>query len=208
MIPFRYADLPTGETIMKNTFRLVGLIIVAGLLGGCMFHAQTVHLDPQVQYVDSNDGHGLPIAVVVKDERTSQDLGHRGNGVASAATISSDADVAAVLKQYIVQGLSHRGFNVVGQGSGAHAILTVRLRSIKTQLHQGFWTGHEEVNASAQVTGANNDRTYDNFYRVNSKESKFWVPTAGQNSDYINGALSNLIGKIINDEKLISFLAS
>ena len=51
---------------MKSLIALVGLVATAGLLSGCMFNAQTVHLQPQVQYVDSNDGHGLPIAIVVK----------------------------------------------------------------------------------------------------------------------------------------------
>lgn len=193
---------------MKKYALICIVVAVTALLGGCMFHAQTVHLQPQVQYVDSNDGHGLPVAVVVRDERPTQDLGHRGNGVASAAAITSDSDVTAVVKQYIAQGLTHRGFKVVGPNDGPHATLTIRLRSLQTELHQGFWTGHEEANASAQVTGQNDSRTYENFYRVDSKQSKFWVPTAGQNSNYINGALSNLIGKIVNDEKLIAFLAS
>lgn len=193
---------------MKKLLVLIGLVGVSSLLSGCMFHAQTVQLQPQVQYQDSNDGHGMPILIVVKDERPSQDLGHRGNGVASAAAITTDSDVEAVIKQYIGEGLTHRGFKVVSEDSGMHATLTVRLRSLDTELHQGFWTGHQEANASAQVTGANNDHTYENFYRVNSKQSKFWVPTAGQNSDYINAALSNLIGKIINDQQLVSLLAS
>ena len=173
-----------------------------------MFHAQTVHLQPQVQYVDSNDGHGLPVAIVVKDERPTQDLGHRGNGMASAASITSDSDISTVVKQSLAQALTHRGFKVVGVGDTTQSTLTVRVRALKTELHQGFWTGHQEANAAADVTVGKNGRTYEHFYRVDSKQSKFWVPTAGQNSEYINGALSNLIGNIANDENLIAFMAS
>lgn len=194
---------------MVKLYRLVGLGVTAVfLLGGCMFNAQTVHLQPQVQYVDSNDGHGLPVTVVVKDERPTQDLGHRGNGVASAATITSDSDVAAVVKQALVQALTHRGFKVVGSGNTTDPTITVRVRALKTELHQGFWTGHQEANAAAGVTVEKDGHAYENFYRVDSKKSKFWVPTAGQNSEYINVALSNLIEKISNDEKLIAFMAS
>lgn len=194
---------------MNKLYRLAGFSLVATcLLSGCMFHAQSVHLQPQVQYVDSNDGHGLAIAIVVKDERSTQDLGHRGNGVASAATITSDSDIAGVVKQYLAEGFVHRGFKVVGVADESTEIITVRVRSLKTELHQGFWTGHQEANGAAQVTVTKGGRTYENFYRVDSKQSKFWVPTAGQNSEYINGALSNLIGKIINDEKLVSFMTS
>lgn len=194
---------------MNRFYRLVCLATAATfLLSGCMFHAQTVHLQPQVQYVDSNDGHGLPVTIVVKDERPTQDLGHRGNGVASAATITSDSDVAAIVKQALVQALTHRGFKIVGNGNAMDSTLTVRVRALKTELHQGFWTGHQEANAAAEVTVEKNGHTYDHFYRVDSKRSKFWVPTAGQNSEYINAALSNLIEKISNDEKLIAFMAT
>lgn len=183
-------------------------IVGAVLLSGCAFHAQNMRLQPQVQYVDSNDGHGLPIEVVVQDQRPTQDLGHRGNGAISAATITTDSDVEAVIKQSVAQGLVHRGFKVVGASDAPHAVLTVQLRALKTELHAGFWTGHQEANGAAEATATNGTRTYENFYRVDSKKSKFWVPTAGQNSAYINGALSNLVGKIANDEKLIAFLAS
>jgi uncharacterized lipoprotein YajG len=173
-----------------------------------MFHAQTVHLQPQVKYVDSNEGHGMSIAIVVKDERSTQDLGHRGNGVASAATITSDSDIAAVVRQYLAEGFTHRGFKVVSATDDSKDVITVRVRALKTELHQGFWTGHQEANGAAQLVAVKGEHSYENFYRVDSKQSKFWVPTAGQNSEYINGALSNLIGKIINDEKLVSFMAS
>jgi uncharacterized lipoprotein YajG len=161
-----------------------------------------------VQYVDSNDGHGLPVAIVVQDQRPTQDLGHRGNGAISAATITTDSDVSAVLKQAIGQGLVHRGFKVVGSTDAPHAVLTVQLRALQTETHAGFWTGHQEANGAAEATATNGMRNYENFYRVDSKQSKFWVPTAGQNSQYINAALSNLVGKIVNDDKLISFLSS
>ena len=96
---------------MSKIYKLAGLsLIAASTLSGCMFHAQTVHLQPQVQYVDSNEGRGLPITIIVKDERPTQDLGHRGNGVASAATITSDSDIASVVKQHLVEGFTHRGF--------------------------------------------------------------------------------------------------
>jgi uncharacterized lipoprotein YajG len=183
-------------------------VIGAALLSGCAFQAQNVRLQPQVQYVDSNDGHGLPVAIVVQDQRPTQDLGHRGNGQISAATITTNSDVPAVLKQAIGQGLVHRGFKIVGPTDAPHAVLTVQLRALKTELHAGFWTGHQEANGAAAATATNGTRTYENFYRVDSKQSKFWVPTAGQNSQYINAALSNLVGKIVNDDKLISFLSS
>ena len=183
-------------------------VVGAALLSGCAFHAQNVHLQPQVQYVDSNDGHGLPVDIVIQDQRPTQDLGHRGNGQISAATITTNSDVSTVIKQAIAQGLTHQGFKIVASSDAPHAVLTVQLRALKTELHAGFWTGHQEANAAAAATATNGAHSYENFYRVDSKQSKFWVPTAGQNSDYINGALSNLVGKIVNDKKLISFLSS
>jgi len=138
-----------------------------------MFHAQTVHLQPQVQYVDSNDGHGLPVTVTIKDERPTQDLGHRGNGVASAATITSDSDISAVIKQSLAQALTHRGFKVAGTGDAIQPMLTVRVRALKTELHQGFWTGHQEANAAADVTVEKNGHIYEHFYRVGSKQRSF-----------------------------------
>ncbi len=191
-------------------FTKIAYLAVAGavVLSGCAFHAQNVRLQPQVQYVDSNDGHELPVAIVVQDQRPTRDLGHRGNGAISAATITTNSYVSAVIKQAISKGLTHRGFKVVGSTAAPHATLTIQLRALKTELHAGFWTGHQEANAAAEGIATNGTHTYENFYRVDSKQSKFWVPTAGQNSQYINGALSNLVGKIVNDEKLLSFLSS
>lgn len=196
---------------MVKRYRLGSLVTIIATfsLGGCMFHPQTVHLQPQVQYIDSDDGHGLPIAIIVEDERPNQNLGHRGDGAISAAAITTDSDIAATIKQHIAQGLTHRSFKIADDpDSTPHATLTVRMRDLQTQLHAGFWAGHQESNAAAQVTATQGNRIYERFYRVDSKESKIFVSTAGQNSKYINTVLSNLIDKIVNDKKLISFIAS
>jgi len=59
-------------------FARVACFAVAGaaLLSGRAFQAQNVRLQPQVQYVDSNDGHGLPVAVVVQDQRPPRQWGN------------------------------------------------------------------------------------------------------------------------------------
>ncbi|BAW80838.1 hypothetical conserved protein [Candidatus Nitrosoglobus terrae] len=195
---------------MIKRYRLARLVAIATFSqSGCMFHPQTVHLQPQVQYVDSDDGHGLPIALIVEDERPTQNLGHRGDGMISAAAITTDSDIAATIKQHIAQGLTHRGFKIADDlNSMPHATLTVRIRDLQTQLHSGFWVGHQESNAAAQVTATQGNRTYERFYRADSRKSKIFVSTAGQNSKYINTVLSNLIDKIINDKKLISLITS
>lgn len=180
-----------------------GIVLAATLLSGCMFHPQTVHLDPQVHTSKSGDGHSTSLAIVVHDERATQDLGHRGNGMASAAAITSDADVANVVKQALTTAFADQGFTVTGSSP---TTISVSIRALQTQMHQGFFTGHQEAIAAAKVVVTRSNRSYEHFYRVDSTKSKFWVATADQNSDYINSALSNLMDKIVNDEQLTKFL--
>jgi uncharacterized lipoprotein YajG len=193
---------------LYRIFRLA--LAVPILLGGCTYSAQTVHLQPHVQDVDTNDGHGLPVTILVKDERPTQDFGHRGFGGDDVATITSDSDVAVVVKQALDQALANRGFKVVGRGNTADRTLTVRVRvrALKIQLHKGTWGARQEANAAAGVTVEKNGLTYENFYRVDSDRSKRLTATTEQNSDYINMTLSKLIEKITNDKKLIVFMAS
>src|SRR5215813_6014015 len=89
----------------------VGVLLV-GLAGGCAFVNQKATLRPQVTVASSSIGAGKTLALSVADERTKGVIGRRGVGGGMGGSITTDQDVAALVRTQLADGLQRNGFAV------------------------------------------------------------------------------------------------
>jgi uncharacterized lipoprotein YajG len=183
-------------------------VAVAIAVSGCAFNPQKASLAPVVNVAESNIGNGATVGFRVVDERVNKSLGRRGTAYGAAAEITTDQDVAALVQEKVKEGLTRKGFTVVDFSAPANASLTLELRALEYSTSQGFWTGGVNVDGAIKAIAARPGDSYERMYRADSEHRVVVVPTAGKNSEWINSALSELLGQVFEDVGLFRFLST
>ncbi len=184
------------------------IILIAALLAsaGCAFTPQQANIAPTVTVMSSSEGKGVAVAVRVTDERPSKSLGRRGTAVGAAAEITAAQDVAAVVQKEIIDGLKKKGFVAVEDSGASSTKLSVEVRLLEYSTSQGFWTGGVNIKGALKAVASKNGKTYEKMYRTDKEERVVVVPTAETNEKWINGALSEVLRQLLDDNGLTMFL--
>lgn len=177
------------------------------MMTGCAFHAQKATLSPTLSVTSSAIGAGRDISLKVDDERPSTSLGHRGTAYGAAAEITTDQDLAALIRNKVAEGLTNEGYHVVNVGEGHGMQLGLQLRELKYTTSTGFWTGGIQVDGALKARVSDGNGIYEKLYRSDKKKRVIVVPTAGKNQEWLNSALSDLLRQVFDDPAMSSFLA-
>jgi uncharacterized lipoprotein YajG len=180
---------------------------IISLLSGCVWVHQTaiLKLDPQI--TPSSVGHGATIAVRVLDKRPTQTLGYRGLD-SQNASITTDQDVVALFQQKILQGLERKGFNALGYGEPSPRLLTVEIRQIEYSTDMEFWKGTIRAKAALRAFSTKDGAIFDKTYVGARKDTVVEAPPAKTNERLINGAISDAVLYLLEDERLVWFLTN
>lgn len=187
--------------------RILFAALVAALVSGCAFNAQTVNLRPTISTPHSTEGQGVSVAVRVVDERASQSLGHRGGAAGAAAEITTNSDVKEIVSEQITHALQNQGFTVLGPTAEGNASLTVEVRLLQYSTSVGFWTGGIQIETTLEARAEKAGKSFQQMYRVKNEQRVIVVPTADKNAEWINAALGDVITKLATDQKLLAFLS-
>lgn len=187
---------------------LKGLVLgfVCLAVTGCAFHAQKATLSPTLNVTSSDVGAGREVGLKVDDERASTSLGHRGTAYGAAAEITTDQDLASLIRSKVAEGLTSEGYRVVNYDQGGGTRLMLQLRDLKYSTSTGFWTGGVEVAGALKATASDGGSVYEKLYRTDKKTRVVVVPTAGKNQEWLNSALSDLLRQVFDDSGLSHFL--
>jgi len=190
--------------------RLEIILLAAALFltSACAFNQQTVNFAPAASFSSSNVGVGKEVGLIVVDERPKQIIGHRGTAYGAAAEITSNQDVAAVVREKLRIGLASNGFRVVNAMNKTSPALKVEIRLIEYTTSTGFWTGGIHTRAAFKGICRNGAQEYENIYRQENEERVMVVPTAETNEEWINRVVGQALEKILQDGQLISCLAA
>lgn len=188
----------------KSVYLFLFLGIV--LINGCAYISQQVKIMPDLYVPESNIGQGKMVALSIIDERPDKTIGHRGSGFGKAAAINTVQDIRTTIQDEIVKGLQRKGFTLVS--SDSERILKVEIRLIEYSTSIGFWTGGVHTKAALKAIASNNNKSYENLYRINNDRRVVIVPSANENERLINEVVTQVLEELFRDEKLFSFLAS
>lgn len=191
---------------MKNAIPKITIAML--LVGGCAFQQQRVILQPELRMLPSEIGQGKSVAVKVVDERPEKDFGHRGSVYGKMAKISSNQDVAAVIRVKVEEGLKRSGFQPEPWKEESPRSLRVEIRFIEYSTSAGYWTGGVHTKSTLKAISSNGGKLYENIYRVENEERVMVVPFADENEKSINDIVSLALQKMFNDTELLTFLAS
>lgn len=199
---------PVGERIG----RALPLVLALPLLlpGACAHTPQAIPLHPMPKVAEHAVGKLLPVAVRVVDARPAPGAGRADVPSVRAARerfpITGDA-VEAVGAQ-VLGGLERQGFRPApAQGEGGERALTVEIRRLDHGVLSGFGSSDIDATAALTATARRPGGTYEVTHQVNEHRQVAFGPTRKDVAATVNGALEGALQRILEDDRLLDFLA-
>lgn len=192
---------------MKNYLKMIFASSLIIILSACAFVPESVSLQPQVNVGSSHIGNNKTVALDVIDARPNKVIGGRASGLGPQADISLADDLVSTVRTAVSQGLSQSGFKVVSNDAQASRKLVVRIVELQYQEHIGLVSGSITITSTLSGTATNKGKIYEEVYRIEDKHTPVITPTSEADAKNINAALSGSLNKLLNDQKLLQFLA-
>lgn len=195
------------ERAMKRLTRYIPMTLALTLLlGGCALSPQQVLVQPKVQVPSSNQGHNLPVKVIAVDARGKQAFGSRGGVYSDTATIGPSNDVRQAIADSVRQGLQSLGFNAYNPGDNATS-LEVRLKKLDYVPNDSAMLHKVTVSLELDAIAKRGDTTHTATYKTSVNHKSPFPPSQADNQKMINDILSQGIQDMLQDPKMIAFLA-
>ena len=185
---------------------IVAGVLMTGWLTGCAWVRQTATLKPDPRTVPSKIGQGTTVAVRVLDRRPSRTIGYRGLDSKNAA-ITTDQNVAELFQQKLLEGLTRKGFTAIPYDGAPGRLLVVEVRQIEYTTDMDFWKGLVQTQAELVASMVKDGVKFEQVYLAERKETALEAPSARTNERLINEAVSGALQKLLEDERLLRFLA-
>jgi uncharacterized lipoprotein YajG len=182
-----------------------GLLLLAA---ACVHAPQPVVLNPMPKISGQAVGKLLPVAVRVADARPAPGTADVPSVRDAREQYPITTDVVGVVRAQVMSGLDLQGFRPApATGADAGRSLTVEVRVLELSVLPGF--GSSDINAAAALTAIARraDATYEVTHQVNEHRKVFFGPTRKDVAATVNGALGEALRRILEDEKLLAFLA-
>lgn len=188
------------------------MLSVGILLGltGCAMVPESIDIKPVVNTSSSNIGQDKKVAVQVVDARPEKTLGGRATYIGGAADINLANDPAVATEKVIFKGLKNHGFEPVQYSANSTCLRSIKL-SITDLEYQEIshpFSMDIAVSSAIQVKAANDGESYEKSYNKQKVHPILMAPLTSQDQADINNVFSDNLRQILNDKKLLKFLAN
>lgn len=190
--------------------RVLLLLVAAAaiLLGGCAQTPQTVRLapDPPDKYA-VDYGQGREVALRVVDQRLDKtQVGELLNREGEPAPVRTKQELAYVMELTVGETLKAYGFKPVPWNENARRRLTVSINHVSHTVDAAV-PRDIETTVRLAATAVHGEKTLKLKAEQRSDDRLTHRPSADENAQYIDSALSEALGRLMSDE-LGRFLAS
>jgi uncharacterized lipoprotein YajG len=186
---------------------IYALILVALFATGCAWVPQKVTIAPQLPTPVSKVGNGATVVVKVLDTRPSLLIGYRGLD-SKLAEITTAQELAPIFQQKIIEGLAQQGFKAVSSSEQPARVLKVEIRTLQYTTDIDFWKGVVRTKAAIQAYSKTDNAIFDQLYVAERQETVAEAPRAKTNDRLINGVISDVLQRLLGDQKLARMLAN
>ena len=133
-------------------------------------------------------------------------LGHRGVDSENAA-ITSEQNIAVLVRDALVAGYVKKGFNVVIHEGDPGRVLTVELSKLEYTTDMVYWKGIVMTDAVLNVTTFKSGVRFQQIFTGRRKETTIEAPRAKTNERLLNEAITEATKNLLEDPNLLRFLA-
>lgn len=174
-------------------------------LGSCAYKAQVVHLTPNIS-APTSMASGPEVVLRARDARANPQIGMRAAGSRDEAPISTDQDLAGLLREktgHILHGWGYRADPTVVSGPRSLEIeLTELSYNTVTEAGERRVKIRAVLKASAQNGRAGLNKSFEA-----AEERRILVePVAKSNEEWINETFTRALTELATDQRLRDFL--
>jgi uncharacterized lipoprotein YajG len=191
---------------MRTVKVLACCALAAVLVGGCAWKPQSAVLQPAPNITPSTVGAGVKVAVRVIDKRQSETIGYRGLDSQNAA-ITTTQNVPVLFQEKIIEGLVKKGFSASAFEGQPGRLLIVEIRQLDYTTDMEFWKGIIKTEVVLGASMIKDGVKFEQFYTGKRTENSVEAPGAKTNERLINGAISDSLGRLFDDQHLMRYLA-
>jgi len=176
------------------------------LAAACAHAPQPISLNPVPKVAEHPVGKFAAVAVRVVDARPAAGAEAVPSVRVAREQYPIKNDVVEAVRTQVVNGLERQGFRP-GPGDGGGRSLTVEVRLLEHGVLAGF--GSSDINATAalRAVARRADGTYEVTHQVNEHRKVAFGPTRKDVAATVNGALEGALQRVLEDGKLLDFLA-
>lgn len=185
---------------------LWGASLLALLLAACAHGPQPVTLHPAPETPTSGLGRGEMVAIQVADLRPDPSLSDVPATVATRQNFPIRGDVLEVVLGQVADGLAQQGFEPVTAGE-APVSLTVEVQRLDHWVLTGFGVSDIHAVAALNAVARRGGASYEVLYRVDQHQRVVFRPRQADVEETVNDALSGVLARVLEDERLLAFLA-
>jgi uncharacterized lipoprotein YajG len=193
------------ELNMPSNIRTALVLAFAALLAACAAPSHQVMLNPEPAVSPSEAGKSRVVTVQVADTRGRPHLGRPRQSEGGSAIIFTEQNIAEVVGAGVVASLEKKGFRAQVSPMGRRN-LRVEVRALERTIEGPEFVAEALLEVTAVNESGDPGRRYRSQYRARYAERRP-VDSRVVSERVLNAALNQALTQLVQDEKLLEFLA-
>ena len=180
---------------------------LAALLAGCAHSPQQLNVTPSVTTALNQVARQQPVAVTVKDSRSSPALGTRGGLYPESSHLTISPQAVPHIRQQVEQALGRLGFQVVPEGtptSNSRVVSLAELSYVSPQ--QGVYVTQADIGAAFAAEARSMNQRYNGRYSASAQHRFGYAPNQATNTRLVTEVMSDALSRIFRDPEIIRIL--
>jgi len=185
---------------MKKIFLIAAVLLASS----CTHENQKIRFDISIDREKSDFGNVGAIKVVAFDDRSHKELiGNKTFGD-EEIQITSDQDLADLLREKISKNLEQKGFT-----KGNDRIVEIHVESLQYKAARKFFIGTSEVDSMIKIVVKNtkNGKKFTKNFALSVNGKHFIVPLEETDTAIINTILQDIVLDILSDRAFLNSLS-
>lgn len=173
------------------------------MLAACSSTPQVLTVAP-VLSLSKIKGASVPVELVISDQRENTELlGYRN--AKNQGEITFSEPLSKALGEAIQTELQNQGIQMK-KGPEPLTKLEIQVVELNYRSPDETWVSHIEMKAEILVSVTRGTTNIKKRFTANRSQDVATAPTAEFNQNFLNGMLSELINKALNDSEIANFL--
>ncbi|MDX2082362.1 MAG: YajG family lipoprotein [Rickettsiales bacterium] len=170
----------------------------------CSHENQKINFDLNLDNQKSNIGNGTKLDLQVFDDRLDKTIGIKEFSSKEKITITSDDNLAIMLRRKINQSLISKGFD-----EGLDKIVEIHIKKLEYKAKRKFFIGSSKGEAliTVIIKKPENSLTFTKNFSLYLDNKHFIAPLESTDRDIINNLLQEITQDILNSDELLKILA-
>lgn len=183
--------------------RGVFVLFLGAVLSACTLESQILKVQPELNFTQLT-GVVVPVELVVKDNRGNKKiLGYRN--AKNEGELKLSPALEASIGKTMLEALSGQGVKTK-KGPEPFTVVELSIDKLSYKSPDESWVSRIEMQAEITLSVSRGAASFKKRFSGNRNQDVATAPSQIFNQKYMNGLLSEIINKAMNDKEVVNFL--